>query len=613
MSWQAAAGIGLGAWKAYEAYKFAKDPFKYAQSWGFGGDPPITFGSRKRQRVKSFPANNSKAKKLYNEDNEQMPYGRKSRRKPGGKGVYQGKRVPGRNGYTKRGSAPGIKTFKKKVKGKSAKGGGASKLFDMVAPPLTIYNREFIPRQLTIDGKADVSKNENFDYPADPDADPPVAARTVTRMKDEIGSSDYYPHWAQFPILTTREALTYILKSINTPHSIAWNYHHHGVISNAAAGSHGSTGHAHTTLADIPRETGDQLEFAGNDTDILIPAAMSLTNVYGTMEGFKMSYTFANMNECSVWVDVYECRPRDPIEGVTVPLNGLSQTASATDQNSHILNLNVNPLALIKYDCQKKQAKRQTRMNNGVDSDEKFPKALDLETIEDDWKFTKDISACKEFNKHYVCLQKKTVCLKPGERYQYDVVIPGFGMRFDKYIKTANVSHSLTATDKRVTLAELQSTFTRFMLVKHRSVRMFKLMQQRMTNVLTPAVVANPNANPPVLAQDEFETQEITPSWPIDGKQAYLKDCKITVRASKYVRTRLMPRTERNISLRTGGERDIDFNGVMPDYQKETEMSSRNIGSWNGRNLYQVNRYPNAQMIIGGNTSTVINSGMDLT
>ena len=595
MSWQLATSLGLGAWKAYEAYKFAKDPVGYSQSHGLLGDPPITFGSRKKQKTSKPLWTGSKLekkgfKKLYKDTDEMPSYGRKTRKRGGKGGVYQGKRVPGRNGYIKRGSAPGIKTYKKKVKTKSAKRGGASRLFDMVAPPLTIYNREFVPRQLTKEGEMDDSNVYQHvitpavpaipENPGDPNADPPipptpgsdaVPAVTEDRLSDIIGRSDYYPNWAMFPILTTREALTYVIKCINTPHSIAWDSHHHP-----------SNGFTHTEMSDIPLEDRDHGGLSGDvNTDVLIPSSVSFSNLYGTIEGFKMSYTLTNSNECSVWVEIYEVRPRDPIDGIDVPLtttgNSLVEPI-VKPENSSYMNVNINPLALIEYDFNRKKALAQAKYANGM-ADERYPKGVPLDQSEDDWKFTKDIKSCKEFNKHYVVLQSKRVCMKPGERFQYDVVIPGFGVRFDKYLKSA-MGYKHNNDELYVPLAELQSTFTRFLLVKHRSVRMFKLQQQTQTDGI------------------------ISPTWPIDGKGAYLRDCAITVRASKYIRARLLPRTERSIKLRTSADNDIDWYGKMPKYQKDTDLSSHNVGSWNGRNLYQINRYPNLQMITGiGNTS----------
>ena len=62
-------------------------------------------------------------------------------------------------------------------------------------------------------------------------------------------------------------------------------------------------------------------------------------------------------------------------------------------------------------------------------------------------------------NKHYVVLQQKTICLKPGERHQYDVDTPGFGMRFDKYLKIAQAKMPTGGQTGgiHVPLAEVQS------------------------------------------------------------------------------------------------------------------------------------------------------------
>ena len=105
-----------------------------------------------------------------------------------------------------------------------------------------------------------------------------------------------------------------------------------------------------------------------------------------------------------------------------------------------------------------------------------------------------------------------------------------------------------------VPLAEVQSAFTRFLLVKFRSVRMFKVKNQ--LNADGAPIIESGN---PVI-------------WPVDGKQAYLKDCKITVRASTYLRARLLPRTEGKINLRAGGENDVDAFGKMPFYRKDTDL-----------------------------------------
>ena len=42
--------------------------------------------------------------------------------------------------------------------------------------------------------------------------------------------------------------------------------------------------------------------------------------------GASKSYTLANMNECSVWVSVFEVRPRDPIDTITAPLSATGIT-----------------------------------------------------------------------------------------------------------------------------------------------------------------------------------------------------------------------------------------------------------------------------------------------
>ena len=89
-------------------------------------------------------------------------------------------------------------------------------------------------------------------------------------------------------------------------------------------------------------------------------------------------------------------------------------------------------------------------------------------------------------------------------------------MRFDKNLKIVQAKMPTGGQTRgiHVPLAEVQSTFTRFLLVKFRSVRMYKLKIQ--LNADGTPIFENGN---PVI-------------WPLDGKQAYLKDCKITVRAS---------------------------------------------------------------------------------
>lgn len=571
------------AWGVYEAHKALvnqlKRPSTSSRFYSKLGDvysDAYSFGSRKKQRIKSFPIKNSKSKKLYSDSVDMPSFGRKQ--KKGGKGVYQGNRVPGRNGYVKRGTAPGIKTFKKKLRTKSAKKGGSSRLFDMVAPPISVYNREFVPRSMDIDGDVvqvieklkDSAEYKTWIQSPTATSENPTAtdianeAAVPTVMSNIMGESNYYPCWTMYPILTTAEAITYLMKAINNPRAIAWDAHHHPIISS----SH--TGQAHHTIKD---STGAAIDTA------MVPTDIDISNLYGTMEGFKMTYTVANMNECSVWLTVYECRPRDPHEHAVIPMSG-------TATGDKIQNVNLNPLSLIQYDVHKKQLIRQTKYANGaLVEDEKFPKGLNHGTVNDDWKFTKDLTKCREFNKNYVCLQTKAVCLKPGERFQYDVVIPGFGMRFDKYLKKSQSSNAVDFV-----LAEMQSTFTRFLLFKHRSVRMFKLGEQTNTDGV------------------------IEPAWPIDGRQAYLEDCKLTIRASKYLRCRLVPKREK-CSLRTGGNLDIDAFGTMPNYVAPAGLESKNVASWNGRNIYQVNRYPNLgpTIISSGSSasSTNINPSTD--
>ena len=562
--------------------------------------------------------------KRNREEEKNMPkkYAKK-RRSPQG-GVYQGKRVPGRSGYIKRGSAPGIKTFKKKIRTKSAKRGGSSKLFDMVAPPLVVYNREFTPRGVFDDNGINSANNEmrtidNPNYldwvqrnnalttPYVKDASgnwsqdditagfPPLGAPPPALLEvfsNILGRSGYHPSWMMYPILTTREAITYIMKAINTPRALAWDAHHHDVHT-----GNNRTSTAHTTIVDsidIMDRTVQNQASVTPDTSVLMPANIDISNLYGTMEGFKMSYTVANMNECAVWLTVFECRPRDPIDSVSVPLKNVSQNAEAGGDPEY-QNTTIDPLSLIKYDFRDKQLRNYSKYANGhLASDEHWPKAQPPNhlnsDINDDWKFTDDIRG-REFSKHYVVLQKKTVCLKPGERFQYDVVIPGFGMRFDKYLKAALGRDMVldadgyptlgdANADVRVALAEMQSTFTRFLLFKHRSVRMFKLNNQ--------TVSAN---------------GVVTPSWPIDGKQAYLQNCELTIRASKYFRTRVLPRREKRVNIRTSGHLDVDWRGQMPEYLPDRSLESKTVASWNGRNIYQVNRYPNLGHVVGASTT----------
>ena len=124
---------------------------------------------------------------------------------------------------------------------------------------------------------------------------------------------------------------------------------------------------------------------------------------------------------------------------------------------------------MTQYDVEKKKAKRQERYANGVPNDEMYPKGLAEQQTVNDWKFTSDAKSCK---KHYVVLQQKTICLKPRERYQYDVVIPGFRMRFDKNLEIVQAKMPTGGQTRgiHVPLAEVQSAFTRFLLVKFRSV-----------------------------------------------------------------------------------------------------------------------------------------------
>ena len=118
-------------------------------------------------------------------------------------------------------------------------------------------------------------------------------------------------------------------------------------------------------------------------------------------------------------------------------------------------------MKLTQYDVEKKKAKRQERYANGVPNYEMYPKGHAEQQTVNDWKFTSDAKSCKEFNKHYVVLQQKTICLKPGERHQYDVDTPGFGMRFDKYLKIAQAKMRTGGQTGgiHVPLAEVQSTF----------------------------------------------------------------------------------------------------------------------------------------------------------
>ena len=468
------------------------------------------------------------------------------------KNVYQGGSSRAR--YSKRMSGNTVVTkYEKRLIKKNTKRGGSARLFDMVAPPLVIYNRAFYPRHLT----------EDF---------------AVLQCNGKtVETNGHLKSVMQIPMLTTKEAATYILKSQSVPHTLSWNdnsevwrgfpvlgdgteagmidFDQTNSMTNVEATNDDAT--LDTYLVDGPHQVGGP-NFPGPaqsyDKQMYVSASAPIsTGLYGYVEEIKYTYKITNPNEVKVTIDLMEVRPRDPITDVD------HLAVSITDEivTNSLDKSYIQPLTCIKADW--KHRKDYSCQIKDVNDQQMFPLAVGKTASDDEWV---NYDGGKYFNRYYKIISKKSKTLMPGEIFMYDVVIPGFGFNFDRYIENQVTNIHTSEADYTYKLKEMQSTFTRFLLLKFRGVPQF-------------------NAN--------TETGE----W-VMGQKGYPIGLKCNLVARKYLKARLVPKTSRRLKMRTEGSLDIDAFGRMNDSSIPTRsFNATDMMTFNGKNVQAVNKYPN--------------------
>lgn len=483
--------------------------------------------------------------------------------------VYQGGSSRAR--YSRRASGNTVITkYEKRLIKKNTKRGGASRLYDMVAPPLVIYNRAYYPRYLTYDHQVHQCVGKTV--------------QTLGHIKSVM----------QIPMLTTREAATYILKSQAVPHTLSWE-DNSDVWKGYPVLSDGSKTGQIDFKATNDMILNEHVEHMNNGDDILnIPDAQDLVDpagpvvdstlgysitdsfiateqplsegLYGYIEEIKYTYKITNPNEVKVTIDLMEVRPRDPItdidELVTYSTAGVyEETIKTTVAKTHI-----QPLSCMKADWDNRKD-FSTQIKN-LNSQQMYPMAVGKDVSEDEWT---NFDGGKYFNRYYKVIAKKSRTLEPGEVFLYDVVIPGFGFNFDRYFENqlTDLQGHEELTPKAgysYKLKEMQSTFSRFLLLKFRGVPQYNRLPDQ---------------------------QVQSGDW-VMGQKGYPIGLKCNLVARKYLKARLVPKTSKRIKMRTEGELDIDVFGKMTNLSKPVrEFDASNMMTFNGKNVQAVNKYPN--------------------
>jgi hypothetical protein len=440
------------------------------------------------------------------------------------KNLYQGGTT--RANYNKKLTYGGTvrTTYKKRLVKKNTKKGGSSRIFDMIAPPLTIYNSGYYPRCLENDGK-------------------------MGSLKETTDGSGIDMQCLQFPLFTTKEIATYIMKSKEVPHALAWQenhawkdeYHGLGALS-ASVGERPVAADAHYLVADKKFDAG----------------------VYGFVESIKVTLRVTNPNECPVAFDLMEVRPRHAItdlDQVTI-----ASTVSTPVPSQMPLG-HINPLLCLEHDWTERVDYINKRKQNVNSEWYPLPTPDDDSAILHGWKNQKVDDKCKYFNRYYKVLSHKTKILSAGEVFDYDVVVPGFGFNFDRYLTSENTldveGSGSTSTTYTYKLKEVQSTFTRFLMMKHRGI-------------------------------PQYEKRSETDAFPLKQK-VYPKDLVLNIACKKYLRTRLVPKVPRVLSMKTSGDKDIDAFGVMTASQEivRQQKTASDLIRFGGVQVTGVNVYPN--------------------
>lgn len=474
--------------------------------------------------------------------------------------------------------------------------GPTAQLYDLIAPTVTVSNKFFHPRSMATDGLIDAPRDlvvmtssgpqpqylyPTTTYPA------PVAqsnALRTTNPKDlsgiqpferveskvmvspdsleEDATSTKLFRWdqtrqtpgtyktidddagftiIQFPILTTSEAHNYVLKARdvaptvptldqqNTGSDLLQYFDYQGGSNNNVAfnPSVSNTGGSYTST--------DPTLMTNKVTDI---------NAYGALEEFKMSFSFQNQNEVSMIFELMQVCPR---EGLIADIWGdFKLEIAALQSNAMPAKGDPNPLNVLTSDWKKHRETMNARMAS-FDQAQRFPK-LDIKLNDENhdinhrYRFedAKLGSWAKQFNKTYKIQNQKSYVIKPGGRIDYDVVIPGFGYRFNKYCQLLKKE----GTDDEIAFKEIYSTFTRFLIVKFKSA----LVNKDISNAV----------------DQSFGHVRL-------GKSVRAK-IKLAVNAKKFFRSRMLPSYHKKHHVLTGGHNDIDWIGSMQNVENKMDV-----------------------------------------
>ena len=479
---------------------------------------------------------------------------------PKRKNVYQGSTSRAQYSKTLKHNTLVTKYQKKLIK-KNTKRGGTSRLYDMVAPPLVVYNRNFFPRRLIQYPNLKWGSEESNGF--------------------TLATQGHVYTCEQFPMLTTREAAQYILKSQEVPHALAWEDNSDVWKNFPSAEAHNKAGvvNVDSAMPDMVDHTLTPETPPGMSTAFIASKLPISEGLYGYMEEIKYTYKITNPNETPITVELLECRPRDAISA----FDSLSRWNPDGSVNSLItqdeLGSRINPMLCMKQDfIEREDVSQFMKLPSG---EQVYPRMVEKNTDSNEWPNAK---LGKNFHRYYKVLCSKHKTLQPGEIFMYDVVIPGFGFKFDRYLEKSEVklveSNSTTDVDGfNYRLKEAQSTFTRFLVLKTRGVKQYQ----------------------------NDESLQSSAGWGVSHK-VYPTGLKCTLLSRKYLKARLVPRTYTNMKMRTEGAKDIDAFGKMSTVSVPTMIeAATNLVRFNGPNIQAVNKYPNvADVIVKNDTSNPV-------
>jgi hypothetical protein len=482
--------------------------------------------------------------------------------------IYQGSTT--RAAYKKKITNSGtvVTTYKKPLVKKYTKKGGSSRIFDMIAPPLVIYNPGYFPRCL-------------------------LRTADMGDVMDKTSPSSLNFECLQFPMFTTREIATYIIKSKEVPHSLAWDKD--SIFKGSFEDNLESKVGKNVPLT-YEVENADGSNTTVTENKYLYADKKLDNSVYGFVESAKITYKIVNPNECPVTIDLMEVRPRHAItdlDQLQIQSNTLNSDGDVVGQPSYeapasgpLMPLGaINPLLCMKKDWEERED-YLTNLKSGATTSwypNPVPQDQDPNHV-NEWQNQDITSRDKYFNRYYKILSHKKKTLAAGETFMYDVVIPGFGFNFDRYLQDVflNAKDLTSSTLHKFywyKLREVQSTFTRFLMIRHRGVPQYAKTDQ------TP----DDSGNVP---------------W-IMNRKVYPSGLKLNLTCKKYIKTRLVPAMPKTLTMKTQGKFDIDAFGIMNESQSHVKSSgdASDLMRFGGVQVTGVNTYPNV-VKIEGSTST---------